>query len=417
MILYLLLMLSVTGWAEEQVRTFNDGYDDYGCYYYQPIWRWESIRNANFDRGENPDSLLQLLRKQEQPYVICPWWYEDLYSKLPKDSVNMIGRIGYVGYVLNPSSGAQLLANEWNSSNCVLDDTAYLHIPFDLVVYCRSGEDLDIFLGSKLAQRKFAEMVFDPQHGAINRLHHGERPKGVHFYLPEVTFLKKKELMRFVKSVSMVIDAYEQDGVRLYEGEKCIYTITFSPEAKGEMNYISGLLEFVDAVYFASYNEYGLLEGKAEELTRLTDPTSLLTRIANQFYLIHWGMSGDQVLEKGSSDFRELMTADYADFDWLLYFYIDVVLVVILLVLAALYNLSSRFYMFIEGYRDYVVPVLITLVTEILIVLLFMIESFSQYTLLVNMYDNGRYFLLALPLVFILINIFLKNLNQNEKVP
>lgn len=416
-ILCLLLSQFAAGRAQEQSRSFNDGYDDYGYYYYQPVWRWDAIRRTEYGRVLHPDTLAQKLHQQRPPYVICPWWYEDLYSRLPSDSIACIKRMGYVGYVLNPSTGGQLLANEWNNSNCVLDDTAYHSMPFDLVVYCRSGKDFDKFLGSERACLRFLQTVFTPVDGAVNRMHHGQRPAGIHFYLPEITFQEKRELIRFVKSVSMVIDAYEVNGVRPYENDKCLLTITFSPEAESEMNFISGLLEFTDAVYFARYNEYGFLEAPSRRVDRFSDPTSLFIRMRNQFYLLHLGVPEKHILEQGSSDFAELMQADYADYDWLIYFYIDVALIFILLLLILLYNIFSAFYIWVNGWREYIFPVMITLITEILILLLFMIESFSRYPLLFRMDTCEHYFLLALPLVFILVNILFKTLARDDKLP
>lgn len=417
LVLHLLLALFTDGLAGKGVRTFNDAYDAYIPYYYQPAGHWDHIRRANFGQAVCPGSLLQRLQGRKQAYVMCPWWYEDLYSGLPAGDVNRIRQIGYAGYVLNPSTGTQMLVNEWNNANGVLDDTAYLHVPFDLVVYCRSGAGFDDFLRNRQAQLNFLHSVFDAADGAVNRKHQGRKPEGIHFYLPEVSFDEKKEFIRFIKSVSMVVDAYEIDGVRPYEGDQCVLTITFSPEAKNEMNFISGLLEFTDAVYFARYDEYGLLNGTSEKVVRFTDPTSLWMRIRNQFYLLHLEKSDRQVLEKGSSDFQELMAADYADFGWLLYFYIDLILVLVLVVMVVLYYVSSRFYMFVESYRDYAAPVLIALVIEILVVLLFVIESFSRYTILINMDDNGRYFLLIVPVAFIFIDILLKKMNRNERIP
>lgn len=395
--------------SKAEIRTLDEGYDDYTFFCRLNEWRDLHPLSA--------DSLASDLRRKRPPYVIFSPWYEDVYRQLQPGTVASVKRAGYMGYVLNPFTGGSLLTGGREEESCILEDSVYRSLPFDLVVYCRSGEDLDRFLCSEESQFRFLQSVFTPGIGVIDRKYQGRKAAGIHFYLPDVTFREKRKLIRFVKSVSMVIDAFETDGKRPYEGDNCLFTLTFSPEAREEMDYISGLLEFTDAVYFARYSEFGFLEAPSQKVDRFSDPSSLLVRMCNQFYLLRFGIPASSVLETGSDDFRELMKADYADYGWVVYFYTDVVLVFLLLLAVVLYNSCSPFYMLANRWRKYIFPVLLAFVTEAVILLLFMIELFSRYTLLLNMDGWQHYLLLALPLLFILIHVFFKSLAREEKVP
>lgn len=411
------LVIFFTHSASGRNTGFNKGYDKYGCYYYQPVGKWEEVRRVNYGERACYDSLLLRLKVKPVPYVICPWWYEDVYRQLPEPVAKRIGRIGYVGYVLNPATGGPWLSNAWNNTDCVLNDSVWQRVPFDLVVYCRSAEDLDRFLLSSEARHTFLQAVFSPATGAINRQHHGQKPTGIHFYLPEVSFREKRSLLRFIQSVSIVMDAYEVNGNRMYEGDKCSLTITFSPEARQEMNYVSGILEYADAVYFARYDAWGVPDGRVEKVDRFSDPTSVLYRIRNQLYLLRWDVLQQNVYENGSADFSVLMKAGYTDSDWLIYFYIGLVMVSVFLLSVVLYYVSSHFYMFVHRLRVYIFPIVIVFITEIFILFLLMIESFSRYPLLLNMDSSESYLLPLFPLTFVFIYMAFRSFYHTEKLP
>lgn len=91
--------------------------------------------------------------------------------------------------------------------------------------------------------------------------------------------------MRFVCAVSMVIDHYCRNEERPYAGDKCWLTFTFSPSARNELDYLSGVLGLADEIHFVTYDEYGLPVATPEVYTYRNDPTSVLYRVYNQFYL------------------------------------------------------------------------------------------------------------------------------------
>lgn len=396
-----------------QSRSFNDGYDNYSPYHYRNRAEWRWIRNAVFKRTGLEDSIRLNTLGKTLPNIICPWWIEDLYrSDVVKGEIR---RLGYVGYVLDPLTGLPSLVNSWNETTLL--DSVWQDIPMDLVVYCRGAEAFDVFLRSDSARMNFIEKVFDSETGMINRLHWGKRPAGLHFYLPDCSFREKRALIRFVQSVSMVIDYYCVKGERIYEGKKCRLTFTFSPEARKELDFLSGVIGLVDEVNLGVYDESGFPLTPIQGYTRENDPASMVARIRNQYYLFSLRIPDEVTETECQNDLYKLAQAEYSKQNWRLYFFVDVLLVVCLIASVVLYHLYSPFYMMVDRYRSLVVPVIITLVTEIMIVFLYMTEALSGTLLFFNLDENTHLYLLALPLIFIVLYMTLKMLGERKQLP
>lgn len=398
--------------AVAQDRSFNDGYDGYGPYGYRTAEEWQYIREVTFRRRGLEDSLKVTTFRRTFENVICPWWMEDLYS--PEVIRGQIRRLGYVGYVLNPLTGLPLLTNSWRDS--VLLDGAWADIPLDLVVYCRGGAAFDYFLKSDSSRMNFIRAVFDPQTGLINQLHSGRRAAGLHFYLPDFSFREKRAFMQFVRSVSMVIDHYCKDNIRPYAGDKCWLTFTFAPTATRELNYLSGIIGLVDEVQFTAYNEFGFPVAAPQVYTYRNDPTPVLHQSFDQLYLFSFRQLAD--VENGCYDDLQLLAhAEYSGHHWRIYFLSDVVLFLVLIALVILYNLSSPFYMLVGRFKWLIAPVIITLITEIMIIFLYMIEALSNVQLFFDLDWSTHLYLLVLPVLFILIYLGLKMSGRNKQLP
>lgn len=412
------VVLSVTiQVAAAQGRSFQEGFDEFRPYGYQRMWRWEQLRSEYCSGREFRDSLFQALNMRKSSYLICPWWLEDLYCD-PLVAAVCRGGIGYVGYVLDPLTGTPELTNEWNNDtrNGILNDSMYRNIPYDLVVYCRTGEAFDRFLLSERARLNFLQKVFEWPDGLINRKHLNKKPRGINLFLPDLSFREKRAFTQFMKSVSMVIDSLCTGGVYPYAGKNCMLYITLPTQGLEEMNFLSGITKFVDNIYFADYNEYGVAVATAGTLTSNNDPTQLTVKLFNEFYLFNLSNKSREG-EGCCNDIVALAQADYDIFQWKKYFYLDIVLGFTLLALVILYNLHSPFYILVDRNRWLIAPVIITLVTEIIIVFLYMLEAISKDILLFDMNGTGHYWLLALPLVFILLNVLLRLVNQRKIIP
>lgn len=417
-LVFFMMILFVVQAVAAGERSFGQGYDEFRPYGYQRMWRWEQIRKVYSGKQDYRPALLRSIAERKSPYLICPWWLEDLYCDSLVASECRQG-IGYVGYVLDAVSGAPELTNEWNndSKDGILNDPMYKDVPYDLVVYCRNGRAFDQFLLSESARLNFLRQVFEWPGGLINKKHLGKKASGINFYLPEISFREKRAFLQFIKSASMIIDSLCVDGETLpYTGDRCILSLTLPTKAAGEMNFLSGVTTFVDDIYFIDYDEYGIPIASAGALNRGNDPALLATKLFNQFYLFNL-TNKNRPEEACSCDINALALADYDIFEWKLYFFVDCFLIFGLIVLILLYNLYSPFYMFIDRNRLFVAPIMITLVSEIVILFFFVLEAISKEVLLFDMNGMGHFWLLTLPVVFVLLNILLRLVNKRKIIP
>lgn len=417
--LFLTGMFIVLGqYTNAHEGSFREGQDEFRPYGFVPAERWNRVREKYAGERNFRDSLLLSLGKRKNTTLICPWWLEDLYGD-PWVAGCCRDGIGYCGYVLDPLTGMPALTNEWKSrqDGCLLNTPVWQKIPYDLVVYCRGGEAFDHFLKNSEAMLNFLHRVFDWSDGMINQTHQGKRPRGLHFYLPDFSFREKKEFTQFIKSVSIIIDSLRlENGSRPYEGDQCMLYVTFGTAAWEEADFLSGITVFVDEVRFVDYDAYGVPFRVLQPLNAGNDPASFFTKLWNQFYLFHLGKyRRAEEGEYSSVDFWA--QADYDDFQWQTYFFLEIVLWVFFIVLMLLYNFYSPFYMLAERNRWVIVPVIITFMTEAVILFIYVVEAISKDEILFNMQGYQHLWLLGLPLVFILLYVVFRMWGENKQLP
>lgn len=192
--------------------------------------------------------------------------------------------------------------------------------------------------------------------------------------------------------------------------------VTFGTSAWEEADFLSGITVFVDEVRFADYDAYGVPFRVLQPLNAGNDPASFVTKLWNQFYLFHLGKY--RRAEEGEYSRVDFWAqADYDDFQWQTYFFLEVGLWIFFITLMLLYNFYSPFYMLAERNRWLIVPVVITFVTEAVILFIYVVEAISKDELLFSMQGYQHLWLLALPLVFILLYVVFRMWGKNKQLP
>lgn len=398
-----LLLILCTGMLSAASRTFCDGYDDYYPYGFQPAYNWENIRKVYFGRYETGKLFHEELEKGAGTmYMICPWWIEDLYQH---DSlvIQKSNCIGYVGYVIDVWTGKQSLVNEWNRARggCLLDMPALKDKDFELVIFCRNGEAFDYFLRSEKALQNFYNRLLNKEYGALSRTHNGKIAQGINLYLPDFTFKEKKAFTQFLKSLSMIRKHYGENGTPYYPKD-LLFSLTLSPEAFREKNFLSTLNQYVDFINFIHFDAYGLPVGEMEMINENT-PTPFSTNFASQFYTLLEDRPHSITDTTFTGNIRYLSKANYKSNNWEVYFGIELFLICLFIGLIIAYNLSSSLFILCTRYNFLVVPSLITLSVEIIILFLFMVEAASRTMVLFKIENMPWYMLVVIPLIPLLI--------------
>lgn len=356
-------------------------------------------------------------------YSLIPYWMTDVFMALPeKSSSRRIRRFGYPGYVINPVSGMPELNNNWELYN-LMDASPYKEKGFDLLAYCGDAASTNRFLTNPEACRRFIYTLFSYPWGMINRLPADtastlRQPQGLNLYLPAFDFSEKRALTQLVKSLSLVIDSFSVAGKGHVYGNLDLL-LTFPKRAASDYaGFISGLQCFVDTVYFADFDAYGMAK-EILTMDRPVDSISLAARISNPFYLFRIPYTRIQP-GVNDGDIWQLSECDYATGQWGLFFCIDLGLIVLLFVLAVMRYTSTTFHRYVEQYRTFVTLLFITLAMECIVFFFFMIEALSPQVIFFDL-SGGRMtylVLIALPVLPIAAYIIALNMNRRrERLP
>ncbi|TAJ12224.1 hypothetical protein DMA11_13820 [Marinilabiliaceae bacterium JC017] len=394
--------------------TFQQAYDRYFPFHYQTPTDWDVIRRKFSDGEDEVANYQSSFKNGNHKYMIYPYWMGTAYQKVTGQPAGNIQRLGYMGYVLNPLTGYPYLTNSWEDHN-ILDDDDFKDIPADLLVFCRGSEATDIFLKSDSSQLYCIETLFEQ----MNRNRYsvkleGNRelrnPDGLNLFFPDYSFIEKRALVQFVKSISLVnnsLSGKKDGGYHLY--------LTFPESAKNKTPFLSCLLQFADSIYFADNNQFGIDETSIEVFSSATDSTMLLQKISNQFLMYRFSLSKYDG-NKATSIAAIIERGNVHD-AWEYYFFVILFLVFVLLIMPVAYFVFCPFQILVQKYSIGVFVSILMILFEIVILTLFMIEEMSQEPVFFNTSIYSNFYLLLLPVVMAGIYPVLKLFQRQVVVP
>lgn len=223
----------------------------------------------------------------------------------------------------------------------------------------------------------------------------------LNFYFPDFSYKEKRAMAQFVKSVSLVIDS-----IKVKELTNLPLYFTFNTNGKkANLAYLVGLCDMVDKVFVAASDV------SLEEIDRTTE-ISTFDKVINQFYLARIHTDDFPDIKEGKFSPRilqQLMNADYPNV-WEGYFLGIIGIVLLLIIGTACYFFISPFANFINENYMYVFAGVIILITEIILLFVFMIEEMTSKTKVFNLWE----ILLVLILLIIVIPLIKKGISNKE---
>lgn len=354
----------------------------------------------------------RILGQKKQTFTIVPYWMEDVYQKIPESTIKKINRIEYFGCALDPGSAKLSVVNNWRKKEGIMDLPPYQDKPFDLLVLFRGTEATTRFLQSPDNQIDLIEGLLGNETGLMNRDPAFRRANGINLYFPDYDFKNKRDLVQFTKSISFVIDSFCIDQKKIY-GDYDL-SVTFPIQAKKHIGFLSILLKFklVDRICFMEFDELGIPveyvsdpenpENPEQKMVIYEDEyeSPLMTNLWNSLCYLLDPFPFDEEVTSCSNDIAELAHTQFAA-PVLIYLIIAFALLSLLLVtLIALYLTYSKFYIYAQRQRRYIMPVLLTLLSEILLVL-YLITNVVSTRETYNIWT--QLFILAIPFVFFIL--------------
>lgn len=233
-------------------------------------------------------------------------------------------------------------------------------------------------------------------------LNKNDRKIGLNIYFPDFSFKEKRAMAQFVKSVSLVIDSINIPEIRnipLY--------FTFNKNVKEDNSaFLVGLCDMADSVFVVntpSLMNFEAIDKNAE--------ISKFEKIKNQFYFVRFYMDDFPTIDGDLScdNLELLMNADYPN-TWEGYLLGIIGIIVLLIIGTVCYFLITPFANFIHEHYMYVFAGVIILITEIILLFVFMIEEMNSHTKVFNLWE----ILIVLILLVIIIPVIKKGIKNAE---
>lgn len=396
--------------------TFEEAYVRYRPFHFRTPLMWDLISNQFVNDESMRANYGFLMNSRNHKYVIYPYWLGHAYQKVSLKSVENIERIGYMGYVLDPLTGYPDLTNSWEDSN-ILDDAVFRDIPADLLLFCQGREVTNIFLESDSSRLHCIQTLFKN----LNRSRYGEsinggdrlrNPDGINIFFPDYSFVKKRELVQFVKSISLVNDSLKSN--RTKKNHKYQLYLTFPKKDKKETPFLSCLLQYADSIYFANYNQFGIDTVGVDIFSKATDTTMIFQKIYNQFLMYRFAL-GKASSNNDKTSVSSIIEGGNSDNTWEYYLFVILFLILVLLFSPLGYCLNCRFQFLVRKNIVGVIVAGLMILFEIMILMLFMIEEMSIEHIFFD--TEGSYFLLFLPIIVAGISPAIKILQKRVVVP
>lgn len=278
----------------------------------------------------------------------------------------------------------------------------------DFMFVLEGKKNTDNFLYSSKEQIKIlyeilSDMKDNPE---IKKLNSKKNKRvGLNFYFPDFSFEEKRAMAQFMKSVSLVIDS-----INIPEIQNLPLYFTFDKSAKEDnMAYLIGLCDMVDNVFVTDITSTVMSFEAIDKNVAI----SKLDKIKNQFYFVRFH-TGDfpKTNDKLSYENIELlMKADYPN-TWEGYFAGIIGILLLLIIGTVCYFFITPFANFIHESYMYVFAGVILLITQIVLLFVFMIEEMNSKTKVFNLWE----ILLVLILLVFFIPLIKKGIS-NKKIP
>jgi hypothetical protein len=341
-------------------------------------------------------------------YMIHPYWMGDQYDGY---IFTRIKRIGYLGYMIDPSSGDAALTYSWTVNN-ILETKKHFKTAFDLVLFCSGKDETDQFLSSEKARTRCINKVmmyafkrdsFPSNDKDVKTLYIAD---GINVFFPDFSFEKKREFGLFIKDLCWAY--WNSKEVKKLDTAELI--LTFPMRDTIYRNYIDGLYKYVDEVYYADYDYRGMLK----------DTSSTMEYLRNYIN----GKNELNLVQKLVSEMRvayiynpfKKNSAKYGE-DWEPYL-IAICLILFLILATFITSLFwGRFNQIVTENRSIVFLVGALMLTEVLFLFIFMIEKMNYDIWLINTNNQWSNYFLSMPLILILVFPIIRLLQGQRQLP
>ncbi|MCT4616108.1 MAG: hypothetical protein N4A49_14690 [Marinifilaceae bacterium] len=357
-------------------RDLVETYDMYKPYHYRPEPIWKIIRKNHEDIYKEKENYIKRFYEKTHDIIVYPYWLGDLYNFVFSKKVKNVNTLAYLGYVIDPISGGPSLVNSLENET-VIDKDFFSETSIDLMVLCRGISSTEFFLSNRDARITCLKNVLNRAsrgYGIADTTKHLRKPDGINFYFPDYNATNKNNFVKFFKELYLLNKTPRtKDSI----APNYKISVSLSPSQKENTTFYSAILQYVDCVYFNSYDQYGIPSEDSWVFSYYNDKTGLISQIKNKFYGSDFNFSD---LNGMSNDLTELIVSDDFSFEnWEIFYLVIIVMVIMLLAAVALFFLCCRFQDWVISNPILVVVICVCILIEMGLLWIFMVDSMGVY--------------------------------------
>lgn len=274
-----------------------------------------------------------------------------------------------------------------------------------------NSELTNAFLKNKLLIRKTLSRMFTIMAGNPDIV-------GINIFFPHYTFEEKREMVQFIKSVRILMDASEK-----FKPQKIRLNVTFLNRGNIDTDFSYCLLQEAGEVLYI--NSSDLIDRNYVAGTRITVDNikniRFLPQLKNHFYIVRYYTGNLDIRNQELKEFSEqsidsVIQADYIENDWEIYLLSLILLFLLILFSILLYQLYVPFSALVNDNIESVLLIAIVLLLEILAIIVSIFRNMCYNDDFTFMHKNPA-ILFTLPLAMILIVPFLNGIAKKRRIP
>ncbi len=268
------------------------------------------------------------------------------------------------------------------------------------------------FIRDRSAIRKAISFMFTEMSADSARI------RGIDIYLPDYDFTYRREMVQFIKSVRIMMDASRDFKF----GDTSLDIFFNDDELPDAPDFIYALGQEASSVVFLDTSVPGDFYLRAKRITPedMAD-VGLFNKLGSHFLIARY-YTGDLDIRNGQmtafaeADIRAILEADYPENEWESFMYILIAIVLMMVVLVLLYRHNAAVSLFVSHHAESVLLVLIVMVLEMGILFVTAFQNMCRldsFTII----ERHPVVIFLLPLVVVLAAPLLHYVLKNRKTP
>ncbi len=249
--------------------------------------------------------------------------------------------------------------------------------------------------------------------------------RGVDLYFPDYDFTHRRDMVQFVKSVRIMMDASRDFKFESGAPVPMPLYVFFNADPdrdKIPKDFIYSLGQEASSVVFFDNTAPENFYVRAKEFTAADwEGTGLLLRIRShlsiaRYYTEELDIIGQQITDFSEANIQDIIEADYSENHWETFMFILIALLAVSLVFLVLYRGNAALSLFVSHHTESVLLVLMVVVLEMGILLVTAFENMCEddgFTLI----EQHPLVIFLLPLGVVLAAPLLHHILKNRKTP